>query len=93
MIENTFGMWKARFAVIQGVLRHDLSTCAKIIIATACLHNFAVSDGDFGWIGVMSEAWMIMIPLTITTIGHNSIGKGNYQVKKIRCDLIRDHFT
>ena len=47
--ENTFGMWKARFGVIQGVLWHDPSTCAKIITATACLHNFAVSDGDI-WV-------------------------------------------
>ena len=49
VIENTFGMWKSRFAVIMGVMRHDPTLCTQIITATACLHNFAISQGDM-WV-------------------------------------------
>ena len=46
---KTIGMWKGRFAVLEGPLRHDPLKSAEIITATACIHNFAVSRGDM-WV-------------------------------------------
>ena len=41
MIERTFGIMKQRFKCLQIPLRTDLSYTVPIIVATACLHNFA----------------------------------------------------
>ena len=46
---QTIGMWKGRFAVLEGPLRHDPLKSVEIITATACIHNFAVSKGDM-WV-------------------------------------------
>ena len=92
MIENTFGMWKARFAVIQGVLRHEPSMCAKIITATACLHNFAVSDGDI-WVDRGNVRGMDdHDPLDNYHYWSQQDWERELSGKKVRRDLIRDCF-
>ena len=48
-VENTIGIWKGRFAILEGPLRHDPLKSAEIITATACIHNFAISKGDM-WV-------------------------------------------
>ena len=48
-VENSFGSWKARFAILLGKMQHAPTKSGQIIIATACLHNFAVSKGDI-WV-------------------------------------------
>ena len=93
MIENTFGMWKVRFAVIQGVLRHEPSMCAKIITATACLHNFTVSDGDI-WVDRGNVRGMDdHDPLDNYHYWSQQDQERELSGKKVRHDLIRDHFT
>ena len=41
VIERTFGILKQRFKCLQIPLRTNLSNTLPIIVATACLHNFA----------------------------------------------------
>ena len=46
VVENTIGMLKNRFPILAGRMRHTPQIAVKIIIAAACLHNFAISRGD-----------------------------------------------
>ena len=40
VIERTFGQWKQRFRCLKK-LRLKLSVSQKVVVATACLHNYA----------------------------------------------------
>lgn len=42
-IERTFGVWKRRFPILTLGMRVKLETVQEIIVATAILHNIAVS--------------------------------------------------
>ena len=46
-VERMFGLWKQRFRCLMIPLRTHLNKTLTIIVATACLHNFALSNGDF----------------------------------------------
>ena len=46
-VENMFGLWKSRFRCISIPLRTSLKNTLVIVVATACLHNFAQNKGDF----------------------------------------------
>ena len=48
-IENTFGYWKRRFQCVLRASDYQPDFLGKIIVATACLHNLAMSKGDI-WI-------------------------------------------
>ena len=43
-VERMFGIWKQRFRI---QLRMHLQKSLVVIVATACLHNFAIHNGDF----------------------------------------------
>jgi nuclease HARBI1 len=43
VVERTFGRWKNRFRCLLTPLRLALATSQNVIIATACLHNLAIS--------------------------------------------------
>ena len=43
VVERTFGQWKKRFRCLLTPLRLALPTSQNVIIATACLHNLAIS--------------------------------------------------
>lgn len=45
-MERQYGVWKRRFACISEPLRCDLQNAQKIIVATAVLHNLALTLGD-----------------------------------------------
>jgi hypothetical protein len=45
MIEQAFGQWKRRFAVLQSTCRTKLETAFSIIVACAVLHNIAKMNG------------------------------------------------
>ena len=42
-------MWKNRFGCFDGKVCHTPKEAGKVILATACLPNFAVSRGDM-WV-------------------------------------------
>lgn len=42
-IERTFGIWKRRFPILSLGMRVKLETVQEIIVATAVLHNMAIS--------------------------------------------------
>ena len=46
-VERMFGLWKSRFRCISIPLRTSLKNTLVILVATACLHNFAQNKGDF----------------------------------------------
>ena len=46
-VERMFGVWKQRFRCLRIPLRMRLNKSLTVIIATACLHNFAMNNGDF----------------------------------------------
>lgn len=46
LIENTFGVWKRRFAVLNTPNRRSLCNVARDIRATAILHNYAIMRND-----------------------------------------------
>lgn len=46
-IERCFGVWKNRFLCLRQRLRFCPKRCCNVIIATACLHNFAISHNDY----------------------------------------------
>ena len=46
VIERTFGVMKQRFKCLEIPLRTDLHHTLPIIIACACLHNYAIRLGD-----------------------------------------------
>jgi len=46
-IERMFGIWKQRFRCLRTPLRLKLQITLTVIVATACLHNFALNNGDF----------------------------------------------
>ena len=46
-VERMFGLWKSRFRCISISLRTSLKNTLVIVVATACLHNFAQNKGDF----------------------------------------------
>jgi hypothetical protein len=43
VVEKTFGQWKERFRCLLTPLRLALPTSQNVVIATACLHNLAIS--------------------------------------------------
>ena len=46
-VERMFGIWKQRFRCLRIPLRMRLQKSLVVIVATACLHNFAIHNGDF----------------------------------------------
>ena len=46
-VERMFGVWKQRFRCLRIPLRTRLENTLVIIVATACLHNFATRRGEF----------------------------------------------
>ena len=48
-MEDIIGMLKGRWGILEVVLRHSPLKAGEIIMATACLHNFAISKGDM-WV-------------------------------------------
>lgn len=46
IIERTIGIWKRRFAILTMGLRCNTMLAQKIIVATALLHNIAVTNRD-----------------------------------------------
>ena len=40
-------MWKQRFRCLRIPLRMHLENSLTVIVLTACLHNFAINNGDF----------------------------------------------
>ena len=46
VVERQYGVWKRRFPVLRLELRLKLSTTLTVIVATAVLHNFAISRND-----------------------------------------------
>ncbi|GFQ87886.1 nuclease HARBI1 [Trichonephila clavata] len=47
VIERQYGVWKKRFSCIDTPFRCSLETAQTVIVATAVLHNFALSLGDY----------------------------------------------
>lgn len=45
-IECTFGVWKRRFPILSIPIRVKLSTVPHLIVATAVLHNYALTQND-----------------------------------------------
>ncbi|XP_071042737.1 uncharacterized protein [Parasteatoda tepidariorum] len=46
VVERQYGIWKRRFACLDAPLRCKLQNVQKIIVATAVLHNLALTMGD-----------------------------------------------
>ena len=46
-VERIFGIWKQRFRCLRIPLRMRLQKSLVVIIATACVQNFAIQNGDF----------------------------------------------
>ena len=46
-VERMFSVWKQRFHCLRIPLRMHLENSLTVIVSTACLHNFAINDGDF----------------------------------------------
>lgn len=46
VVERSYGVWKRRFPCLSMGLRVKLETTLHIIIATAILHNIAISMND-----------------------------------------------
>ena len=46
-VERMFGTWKQRFHCLHIPLRMHLENSLTVIVSTTCLHNFAISNGDF----------------------------------------------
>ena len=46
-VERMFGIWKQRFRCLCIPLTMHLENFLTVIVSTACLHNFAISNGDF----------------------------------------------
>ena len=46
-VERMFGVWKQRFRCLRIPLRMHLENSLTVIVSTACLHNFAIDNGDF----------------------------------------------
>ena len=46
-VERMFGVWKQRFHCLRIPLRMLLENSLTVIVSTACLHNFAINNGDF----------------------------------------------
>ncbi|GFQ72962.1 nuclease HARBI1 [Trichonephila clavata] len=47
VIERQYGVWKKRFSCIDTPFRCSLETAQTVIVATAVLHNLALSLGDY----------------------------------------------
>jgi hypothetical protein len=45
LIENTFGSWKRRFALLHQENRREIPNVCKDVAACAVLHNIAVENG------------------------------------------------
>ena len=45
-IEQTFGIMKRRFSIIENRLDHSPQEACRIFLACSCLHNFAMERGD-----------------------------------------------
>jgi hypothetical protein len=45
-VERLFGVWKNRFLCLRRGLRFCPKRCVNVIVATACLHNFAVEQNE-----------------------------------------------
>lgn len=46
VVERQYGVWKRRFPVLAYGMRVKKSTCQKVIIACAILHNFAIEVNE-----------------------------------------------
>ena len=46
-VERMFGVWKQRFRCLRIPLCMHLENSLTVIVSTACLHNFAINNGDF----------------------------------------------
>ena len=46
VLKGTFGQWKNHLRCLHWKIDYEPPKVAKIIIATACLHNIAISKGD-----------------------------------------------
>ncbi|GFQ71697.1 nuclease HARBI1 [Trichonephila clavata] len=47
VVERQYGVWKKRFSCIDTPFRCSLETAQTVIVATAVLHNLALSLGDY----------------------------------------------
>ena len=46
-VKRMFGVWKQRFRCLRIPFRMHLENSLTFIVSTACLHNFAINNGDF----------------------------------------------
>ena len=92
-----FGIWKQRFRCLRIPLRMRLQKSLVVIIATACLHNFAVSNGDFYEIDVPEEDQdqpqqphqSSQNPTTPGRITRQQIIRNFFNIEKAALDLTR----
>ncbi|GFW98416.1 nuclease HARBI1 [Trichonephila clavipes] len=47
VVERQYGVWEKRFSCIDTPFRCSLETAQTVIVATAVLHNHALSLGDY----------------------------------------------
>ena len=92
-MENTIGMWKGRFAILEGPLRHDPLKAAEIITATACIHNFAISKGDM-WVH-RGKVHCIELHDPLDNYHYYSTHDIEHQLdgKKVRAELVNNLFS
>ena len=89
-MESTIGMWKGRFTVLEGPLRHDPLKSAEIITATACIHNFAVSKGDM-WVH-RGKVYFVEPHNPLDYYGTHDIER-QLDGKKVRAELVTNVFS
>ena len=77
-VERMFGVWKQRFRCLRIPLRMRLQKSLTVIVATACLHNFAINNGDF----LEEELEELINPSTGSNAAHATIS-GNIMRQQI----------